>query len=495
MLNVNPTDPRRARLSMHNGNALKIGVFGANCSSARTATLVPERWLATWPDCLKLARHCRRCRYRLHAADRPLEGLRRRSDFHGSTLETVTWACGLLGATKRITVFGTVHAPLFHPLIAAKEMVTADHIGAGRFGLNIVAGWNEGEFEMFGVEQRAPRRALRVRPGVDRRGQARLVRSEEFDFDGRYFKLKGVRAKPKPYGGTRPLIMNAGSFRRRPGVRDAQLRRVLHLDRRRAARRRRHRAAVAEEKLIEATAQKVATIKAEGEQLGRAIEVYTQGQVICRPTQKEAEDYHHYANVENADWPAVERMLELRGVTPQNTPPAEYAAKRMQQAVERHRRQSVCRIARPGCRAVRQSRPCRRARHRGVVRELPQRRAVFLRRGAAAAGANGVARELTSDRLPSPPRTRGPRLRPKNQAPASAGANGVWISPEKKVAGGYRACRIAAACRFFFRAAKCSRRALARRAASSRALRTADLVAERAASVGAVTAGGPIDRF
>ncbi len=53
-----------------------------------------------------------------------------------------------------ITVFGTVHAPLFHPLIAAKEMVTADHVGEGRFGLNIVVGWNEDEFEMFGVEQR-----------------------------------------------------------------------------------------------------------------------------------------------------------------------------------------------------------------------------------------------------------------------------------------------------------------------------------------------------
>jgi len=51
-------------------------------------------------------------------------------------------------------VFGTVHAPLFNPVIAAKEMVTADHVGEGRFGLNIVVGWNEGEFQMFGVKQR-----------------------------------------------------------------------------------------------------------------------------------------------------------------------------------------------------------------------------------------------------------------------------------------------------------------------------------------------------
>ena len=51
-------------------------------------------------------------------------------------------------------MFGTVHAPLFNPIIAAKKMVTADHIGAGRFGLNIVVGWNEGEFGMFGAELR-----------------------------------------------------------------------------------------------------------------------------------------------------------------------------------------------------------------------------------------------------------------------------------------------------------------------------------------------------
>ena len=52
------------------------------------------------------------------------------TDYQGSTYETITWATGLLAQTKRITVFGTVHAPLFHPLIAAKQMVTADHVGA-----------------------------------------------------------------------------------------------------------------------------------------------------------------------------------------------------------------------------------------------------------------------------------------------------------------------------------------------------------------------------
>jgi dimethylsulfone monooxygenase len=198
------------RIAMHNANGLKVGLFGANCSSARTATLVPERWLAEWPDCLKLARLADEAGIDFLLPIGRWKGHGGASDFHGTTLETVTWACGLLAATQRITIFGTVHAPLFHPLIAAKEFVTADHIGAGRFGLNLVAGWNEGEFAMFGVEQRDHEdRYEFAQEWID--VVKRAWSEDEFDFDGKFFKLTGVRAKPRPFGGTRPVIMNAGS--------------------------------------------------------------------------------------------------------------------------------------------------------------------------------------------------------------------------------------------------------------------------------------------
>jgi alkanesulfonate monooxygenase SsuD/methylene tetrahydromethanopterin reductase-like flavin-dependent oxidoreductase (luciferase family) len=122
----------RERIAMHSANALKIGLFGANCSSARTATLAPERWLASWPDCLKLARMADAAGIDFMLPIGRWKGYGGSSDFHGATLETVTWACGLLGATRRITVFGTVHAPLFHPLIAAKEFVTVSKTGRKR---------------------------------------------------------------------------------------------------------------------------------------------------------------------------------------------------------------------------------------------------------------------------------------------------------------------------------------------------------------------------
>jgi len=320
------------RNAMNNANALKLGFFGANLSSARTATSAPDRWSGSWKDCLAMAKVADEGGIDFLLPVGRWKGYGGETDFHGSTLETITWAAGVLASTKRITVFGTVHAPLFHPIIAAKQMVTADQIGEGRFGLNIVAGWNEGEFEMFGVAQREhDERYLYAEEWL-----AVILKTwtEErpFDFDGRWLKLKGVSAKPKPAGGTRPLIMNAGSsgagqsfalrncdafFTSMTGARIADVTDEASI----------------QASILEDTAAKVAGVKAEAKSYGREIEVYTQGQVICRPTQREAEEYYHWANVENAEWPAIERMLDLRGVTRENTPKDAYAAKRRMMAL------------------------------------------------------------------------------------------------------------------------------------------------------------------
>jgi alkanesulfonate monooxygenase SsuD/methylene tetrahydromethanopterin reductase-like flavin-dependent oxidoreductase (luciferase family) len=237
------------------------------------------------------------------------------TDFHGSTLETITWAVGLLSATQRMTVFGTVHAPLFHPLIAAKELVTADHVGEGRLGLNLVVGWNEGEFDMFGVTQRE--HAARYEFAQEWLDAVKRAWSEhgEFDFDGQFLKLKGVRAYPKPYGETRPIIMNAGSSEvgQAFALRNCDAFFV---------------ATAGSRTSLEGNAKKVTEIKRAAQNVGREIEVYTVGQVICRPSQKEAEDYYRHAIIENADWGAIDGMLANKSITPQTIPPDEYYKKR-----------------------------------------------------------------------------------------------------------------------------------------------------------------------
>ena len=104
-----------------------------------------------------------------------------------------------------------MHAPLVHPVFAAKQFVTTDQVGRGRFGLNIVCGWNADEFGMFGVDQREhDDRYAYGAEWIDaiyrmweRERSVRLRRH--------VLHLKNVEAEPKPYGGTRPIVMNAGS--------------------------------------------------------------------------------------------------------------------------------------------------------------------------------------------------------------------------------------------------------------------------------------------
>ncbi|MGE3156894.1 MAG: LLM class flavin-dependent oxidoreductase [Xanthobacteraceae bacterium] len=293
------------RRSMYNANKLKIGLFGANCTSGRAVTLVPERWSGSWPDNLKLVRMADEAGIDFMLPIGRWKGYGGDTDYQGATLETITWATGLLASSQRVTVFGTVHAPLFNPIMAAKEMVTADHIGAGRFGLNIVVGWNEGEFEMFGVHQREhEQRYEYAQEWID---VIKMIWSdrEDFDFHGRYLDLKKIRGKPKPYGGTQPVIMNAGAspVGQAFAIRNCD---AFFLQASRTS--------------LDETAQHVVAAKTQAKEQGRELGVYTVGVVTCRPTRKEAQEYWNHAIVEHADWNAVDSILALKDITAQNTP-------------------------------------------------------------------------------------------------------------------------------------------------------------------------------
>jgi alkanesulfonate monooxygenase SsuD/methylene tetrahydromethanopterin reductase-like flavin-dependent oxidoreductase (luciferase family) len=84
---------------------------------------------------------------------------------------------------------------------------------------------------------------------------------------------------------------------------------------------------------LAANAAKVAEIKAAAAKLGRQIEVFTVGQVICRPSQQEAEDYYRYVNIEHADWGAIDSILANKSITPQTIGDQEYEKKRRYFAV------------------------------------------------------------------------------------------------------------------------------------------------------------------
>ena len=119
---------------MYAGNAFRLGLFAANCSGGLTMTKAPERWDPSWDNNLEAARLADEAGLEFMLPVGRWHGYRGETDTEGTSFETIVWASGLLAATQRLVVFGTLHVAFVNPVFAAKQIVTADHIGKGRFG-------------------------------------------------------------------------------------------------------------------------------------------------------------------------------------------------------------------------------------------------------------------------------------------------------------------------------------------------------------------------
>ena len=279
-------------MRMRNGNALRLGLFGANCSSGRTYATLPERWDASWENNLRLAKMADELGIECMVPIARWKGYGGVSNPNGASFESIAWASGLLAATERLHVFCTIHVPLHHPLVAAKQLATADHIGRGRLGVNIVCGWNEDEFRMFGVTKKE--HDVRYEQGDEWWSIVKRIWAggEPFDFDGAHYRLHSVQGAPRPYGDD-PMMMNAGSSEtgRQFAIRHSD----MHFD------------AV---ETPEKSAPRLAETKRLVRERGRDIQVWTPVGIICRPTQKEADDYIQYV-VDHADWGAIGYLAEM----------------------------------------------------------------------------------------------------------------------------------------------------------------------------------------
>ncbi len=286
-----------------NSNQLKLGFFSPNCSGGMSVTKAPERWVNSWDNNIRLAQLADDAGIEFLLPIARWIGYGGETDFHGSVLETITWATGLLAHTKRINIFATVHTAFIHPVVAAKQCATADQLGHGRLGLNVVAGWNKPEYDAFGVnlpEKHSDRYAL-AQEWFD--VVTRIWNHNgPFDWDGAFFHLKGVYGFPRPFDGNPPIMNAAGSGEGRQfATRNADFLFAISVD-------------------LEQSKIEVDDIKAKAAAMGRNTGVFTLCHVVCRPTKKEAEDYLHYYAEELADWGAVDNLMRLQGMHAQSFP-------------------------------------------------------------------------------------------------------------------------------------------------------------------------------
>ncbi|MFN6976852.1 MAG: LLM class flavin-dependent oxidoreductase [Gemmobacter sp.] len=288
---------------MLDGDHFRLGTFSSNCSSGMTVTQVPERWVNSWDNNLRLARMLDAAGIDFMLPIARWIGYGGPTDFHGGVLETMTWAAGLLASTQNLTVFATIHTAANNPVVVAKQIATIDQIGRGRAGLNIVAGWNKPEYEALGLTLPDDHET--------RYGYAQewfdVVRKlwtaeSHFDWNGKHFHLKGVRGDPRPLRGTVPIINAAGSPQGREFATDnADFLFTPAID-------------------LARSATEIADLKAQAAAKGRRVGVLTFAHVVCRPTEKEARDWLRYTVDDGADWEATDNLVRLQFAHAQSFP-------------------------------------------------------------------------------------------------------------------------------------------------------------------------------
>lgn len=80
-----------------------------------------------------------------------LRGFGGKTEFWDHNMESFTLMAGLAAVTSEIKLFATAASLVMPPAIVARMAATIDSISDGRFGVNLVTGWQKPEYDQMGM--------------------------------------------------------------------------------------------------------------------------------------------------------------------------------------------------------------------------------------------------------------------------------------------------------------------------------------------------------
>jgi alkanesulfonate monooxygenase SsuD/methylene tetrahydromethanopterin reductase-like flavin-dependent oxidoreductase (luciferase family) len=307
---------RRTLNALYSDNRLKLGVFGANVSNGCAPTTAPGHLEMSWPNSRYIVTTADRAGFEALVPVARWKGFGGETNFNGTCYETLTWAAGMGAVTNHASIFSTTHVPTIHPIVAAKQCTTVDHLTGGRFALNVVCGWFSQELRMFGLQSIDHDARYAYADEWVEVVRRLWTEDEEFDYEGKFFKIEKGFHQPKPLQRPHPPIMNAASSV--IGARFAAKHADMVFSGFHDGDLEKGRAAIAEMRRIGR------------EDFGRDFQIWTSCSVVCRPTEKEAKDYAHYYIYEKGDLGAVETIIAEQGRRDPNQSPEAYERMKLQ---------------------------------------------------------------------------------------------------------------------------------------------------------------------
>lgn len=293
---LDTTVPKASRPILAGPNRLKLAVFSPNMAGGTNLTSASGPPVVTWAEQMRIAAAAERAGFE---AIIPVARWRSPSpssspNVHRS-FESFTWAAGISAVTSVIQVFATCHLTTTHPVMVAKEIATLDHISGGRFGLNVVAGWNADEFRMFDLSLSEHSDRYMIADEWMTFVERIFTEEQPFDVHGAWFTSFEVISQPLPLQQPGPVVMSAGFSPAGRGfaAKHADINFVIAPDRPQA------RDAIAE---VKARARS---------EFDRELKVFGAAHILCAPTLEAARRRYDHVVSERGDWPAARNALRL----------------------------------------------------------------------------------------------------------------------------------------------------------------------------------------
>ena len=128
-----------------------------------------------------------------------LRGFGGKTEFWDYNLESLTLMAGLAAVTQKIRLYATAATLVIPPAIAARMATTIDSISNGRFGLNLITGWQRPEYSQMGMwpgDQFFGNRYEYLAEYI--KVCKELWETGRSDFKGEHFQMEDCHMLPKP---------------------------------------------------------------------------------------------------------------------------------------------------------------------------------------------------------------------------------------------------------------------------------------------------------
>jgi pyrimidine oxygenase len=178
---------------------MDVGVFIPIGNNGWLTSTTSPQYMPTWDLNREVTQRAEHYGFDFALSMIKLRGFGGPSEFWDHNLESFTLMAGLAAVTTRIKLFASVAVLTIPPPLAARMVSTIDSISHGRFGLNIVSGWQKAEFDQMGLwpgESHFQRRYdycgeyVRILKDLWETGRS--------DFKGEFFQMNDCRLSPQP---------------------------------------------------------------------------------------------------------------------------------------------------------------------------------------------------------------------------------------------------------------------------------------------------------